>query len=124
MHTIKLNNIRVYAFHGCLEEEGKIGSEYRVDLWVKADLTKAAKSDKLEDTVDYVALNKTIKEEMGIRSKLLESVAERILERVLNEFKTVEKAKVSVSKINPPLGGDVESVSVKMAKSRFVPPKP
>jgi dihydroneopterin aldolase len=118
MDTIKLNNIRVYAHHGCLGEETKIGSEYRVDLAVKADLGKPAQTDKLEDTVDYVMLNRVVKAEMAVPSKLLESVAERILERVLKESTRVEKASVRVSKINPPLGGDVESVSVKMSKTR------
>lgn len=118
MHTIKLNNIRLYAYHGCLEEETKIGSEYRVDLSVKADLKHPAKTDRLEDTVDYVVLNEVVKEEMAIPSKLLERVAQRILNRVLEESSKIEKATVRVSKINPPLGGDVEWVSVKMSKTR------
>lgn len=118
MATIKLTNIRAYSFHGCLTEEGKIGSDYRVDLSVKADLKKSAKSDDLKDTVDYVHLNAIVKEEMAIPSKLLEQVSERILNRVLKELEMVKKVSVKVSKLNPPLGGDVEMVSVKSTKSR------
>ena len=66
MGTIKIRNIRVYAYHGCLIEEGKIGSDYRVDLTVKADLSKSAQTDNLSDTVDYVHLNKIVKEEIKI----------------------------------------------------------
>lgn len=116
--TIKLTNIRAYSFHGCLTEEGKIGSDYRIDLSIKADLKKSAKSDELADTVDYVHLNKIVKEEMSIPSKLLEQVVERILKRIFKEIKMVQKATVTVSKINPPLGGDVEMVSVKSTKKR------
>ena len=69
MGIIKVENIRIYAYHGCLLEEGKIGSDYRVDIKVKANLETSAKSDELADTVDYVHLNKIVKEEMAIRSK-------------------------------------------------------
>ncbi|MFC6860689.1 dihydroneopterin aldolase [Zunongwangia atlantica] len=118
MGSIKLKNIRVFAYHGCLVEEGKIGSDYRVDLKVKGDLSNSATSDELVDTIDYVHLNKIVKEEMAIRSKLLESVAQRINNRVLQEILMVQKVKVSVSKINPPIGGNVEMVSVTLSKSR------
>ena len=118
MGSIKLKNIRVFAYHGCLVEEGKIGSDYRVDLKVKGDLSNSATSDELIDTIDYVHLNKIVKEEMAIRSKLLESVAERINNRVLQEILMVQKVKVSVSKINPPIGGNVAMVSVTRSKSR------
>jgi dihydroneopterin aldolase len=115
---IKVNNIRLYAFHGCLEEEAKIGSEYKVDVTVKADLKKSAKSDELEDTVDYVHLTHVVKEEMAIRSKLLEEVAQRILTRLFNELKMIRKATVSVAKINPPIGGNVEEVVIILTKKR------
>ena len=118
MGSIKLRNIRVFAYHGCLVEEEKIGSDYRVDLKVKGDLSNSATSDELKDTIDYVHLNKIVKEEMAIRSKLLESVAERINNRVLQEIIMVQKVKVSVSKINPPIGGNVAMVSVTRSKSR------
>lgn len=118
MGSIKLKNIRVFAYHGCLDEEGKIGSDYRVNLKVKGDLSHSSKTDNLADTIDYVHLNKIVKEEMAIRSKLLETVAERILNRVLDEIILVQKVKVEVSKINPPIGGNVAMVSVIRSKSR------
>ncbi|WP_300433685.1 dihydroneopterin aldolase [Christiangramia sp.] len=118
MGVIKLKNIKVFSYHGCLDEEGKIGSEYRIDLKVHGDLSHSAKTDKLADTIDYVHLNKIVKEEMAIRSKLLETVAERILNRIMKEIIMVQKAKVNVSKINPPIGGNVAMVSVSRKKSR------
>ena len=116
--SITLKNIRVFAYHGCLDEEGKIGSDYRVDLKVKGDLNNPAKTDALADTIDYVHLNRIVKEEMAIRSKLLENVAERIINRVLKEIILVQKVKVEVSKINPPIGGNVAMVTVSRTKSR------
>ena len=116
MGCIKVRNIRLYAYRGCLDEEGKIGSESRVDLCVKADLSTSAKTDKLSDTVDYVHLNRIVKEEMSIRTKLLETVAEKILVRILRELPLVKKATVEISKLNPPIGGNVAMVTIKMKK--------
>ena len=118
MVEIYLKNVRCYCFHGCLKEEGVIGSDYLVNLWVKGALDKTPLTDKIEDAIDYVFLNKVIVEEMSIPSKLLETVAKRILDRVFKEDKRVRKIKVSVSKICPPINGDVESVAVKLSKKR------
>ncbi len=118
MGIIKVENIRVYAFHGCLKEETKIGSDYRIDLKVKANLKTSAESDELAHTIDYVLLNNIVVEEMAIASKLLETVAQRILNRIFKEDVLVSKATVSVSKLNPPIGGDVEAVTIKMTKKR------
>ena len=118
MNTIKVTNIRVYAYHGCLVEETKIGSDYLVQVSVTADLSKSAQSDVLEDTVDYVFLNHVVKEEMAIASKLLETVCERILKRFITESPLIQTATVAISKLNPPIGGDVEMVTVEMSKKR------
>jgi len=118
MGIIKVENIRVYAHHGCLTEETKIGSQYRVDLQVEVNLQTSAKTDKLTDTVDYVLLNHIIKEEMNKPSYLLETVCRRILDRIFKEDPLVKKATVWVSKLNPPIGGDVECVTIKMKDKR------
>ncbi|WP_111683223.1 dihydroneopterin aldolase [Winogradskyella tangerina] len=118
MGIIKVENIRVYAHHGCLKEETIIGSDYRVDVEVKADLSTSANTDELNDTVDYVFLNRVVREEMAIPSKLLETVAQRILNRFFNEDQLIQKATVSVSKINPPIGGDVEMVTIVLSEER------
>ncbi len=108
----------MYAHHGCLKEETAIGSEYRVDVSVDADLSKAAQSDKLSDTVDYVHINQIVKEQMAKPSKLLEYVAQTIIARIFDEIDIVDKAKVCVSKINPPIGGDVEKVTIVITEKR------
>ncbi|MEK6152875.1 dihydroneopterin aldolase [Flavobacteriaceae bacterium 3-367] len=119
MGVVKVNNIRVYAHHGCLAEESIIGSDYRVDVLVRANLSPASISDKLADTVDYVQINQIVVEEMKIASKLLEHVAKRILNRIFSEIEMATEAEVSVSKINPPIGGDVEMVTVQLNEKRL-----
>lgn len=118
MGKVKVENIRVFAYHGCLKEETAIGSEYRVDVYVNANLSKASLSDKLSDTVDYVHINHIVKDEMKIPSKLLEHVAQRIINRIFLEIQLVSKVKILVSKINPPIGGDVEKVTVALSSKR------
>ena len=112
MGQIYLENIRTYSHHGCMKEETIIGSEYRVDLWVDADLSVAAQTDDLNDTPDYVLLHEIVVSEMKTASKLLEHVAQRIIDRINSKVASLEKVKVRVTKINPPIGGDVQSVSV------------
>lgn len=111
-HTIEVNGIKLYAFHGCLTEEGKIGGNYVVDVCITTDFSKAAESDELDQTIDYVIVNKIVKEEMAIRSKLIEHVGQRILNRIKNELQNVEKLRVKVIKICPPINGDVDNVAI------------
>jgi 7,8-dihydroneopterin aldolase/epimerase/oxygenase len=118
MGTIKLKNIRTFSFHGCLLEESKIGSDYSVDLEVKTDIRKSSLSDDLKDTIDYVLLNKIVVEEMAIRSKLLEHVAQRIVTRIFKEIPSVSRILLGVSKLNPPINGDVEAVTIELEEYR------
>ena len=112
MGKVILKDIRVYAFHGCMEEEELIGSDYIVNLEVETDMHQPAYSDLLEDAVDYVQLNAIVKEEMLIRSRLLEHIAQRIIDRIFKQFPIVKNVEVKVAKQNPPIGGDVREVCV------------
>ena len=118
MGKIILKNVRCYSFHGCLKEESVIGSDYLVNLKVWGSLKKSAHSDKLVDTVDYVLLNHIIKTEMSKPSKLLETVAQRINNEILKKEPRVTKSIVSITKVCPPINGDVEGVSVKLKQKR------
>ena len=118
MGTIKLQNLRTYSFHGCLEEEKKIGSDYRIDLEIKTDLRKSSITDELKDTVDYVLLNTIVVEEMAFHSKLLEHVGHRIIARIFKQIPAVSRIVLGVSKLNPPIGGDVEAVTIEMEEYR------
>lgn len=118
MATIALEDMRFYAFHGCFEEERAIGTHFRVDAWLEVDTASAQLSDSLDDTVNYLSVYQTVKTEMEKPSKLLENVAERIGKAVLDLYPAVEKIRVKVSKLNPPLGGQIGAVSVEIEKQR------
>jgi 7,8-dihydroneopterin aldolase/epimerase/oxygenase len=112
MSIIKLNQIRVRAHHGCWEEEAVIGGDYIVHVAMEVNFEEAAITDRLDLTVDYVAIKEIVYREMAVRSKLIEQVAWRIGKAIRHEHVLVEKATVEVIKLNAPMGGDVESVSV------------
>ena len=118
MGKVILKNIRIYAFHGCMEEEEKIGSDYNLNLEVDAPMGVASRTDELEDAVDYVSLNAIVKEEMAVRSKLLEHVAQRIVDKIMGQFDEVESVEVSVAKQNPPIGGDMDEVCIRLKEER------
>ena len=114
---VHVNNIKTYSYHGCLDEEGVIGSDYRVDVEVDVKNKLAQQTDNLSQTVDYSDVTKIVVEEMGIRSKLIETVSARIMRRIHNECEHVSSVIVSVTKINPPIDGDVETVCVVLNSS-------
>jgi dihydroneopterin aldolase len=114
MGTIRLNQIKVYAYHGCLHEEEIIGGNYEIDVVLQTDFLEAAQTDKLAKTIDYVQANKIVEEEMAIRSKLIEQVVWRIIERFKKEFPALEGGSVTLKKLNPPINGNVRDVSVTM----------
>ncbi len=111
-HTIEVNGIQLYANHGCMQEEAKIGGHYTVDVEVTTDFTASFHSDSLEDTVDYVTINKIVTEEMKIRSKLIEHVGKRIVKRFQQEIKGIQSVKLKVTKHTPPINGDVKNVAI------------
>ena len=118
MGKIFLNSIRLYAFHGCMDEESRIGSDYIIELEVDTNLSLSSKSDDLSDTVDYVALHAIVEREMKKRANLLENVTNRIGTSILKEHLNVEKVKVKVVKKNPPIGGNVDEVAVQLELKR------
>lgn len=111
-HIVAVNGIKLYAFHGCLNEEGAIGGNYIVDVEITTDFTEAMMSDDLTKTVDYVDVNRIVKREMAVRAKLIEHVGYRILDSIKSEIEGIAKAKVRVTKVSPPINGDVDNVAI------------
>lgn len=116
--TVKVENLKIYAYHGCMKEEKVIGSDYIVNITAVCFVNKEVFQDVINGTVDYVDLARIAKEEMSIRAKLLEVVVKRIIDRSFKEIMVLNKISVTVSKINPPINADVEAVSVTMAEER------
>ena len=114
MALIEIEGMEFYAFHGHFEVEKVAGNRFQVNLKIEANLSKAGQTDKLEDTLDYQKAYLVVKEEMSIPSDLLEHVCQRIINRIKTEFPEVQKVSVKVSKMNPPMGGQIEKVSLTM----------
>ena len=108
LDKITLTGVRFYAFHGCLDFERQHGNDFQVDLECRLDLSKAAESDALEDSVDYSALYNIVAEQMEKPSNLLEHVAGRIGAAVKERFPQIESCAVTVTKFNPPYDGRYE----------------
>jgi len=114
MALIEIEGMEFYAYHGHFEVEKVAGNRFLVNLKIEADLNKAGQTDKLEDTINYQNIYDTVKGEMARPSDLLENVCQRIINRIKAEFPEVKKVTVKVSKMNPPMGGLIEKVSLTM----------
>ncbi len=111
-HTIQIEGIECYAYHGCLTEETKIGGRFLVDITLCLDLTKAIATDDLSQTADYVLIHQIVREQMNITSKLIEHVAGRILVKIKAAYPQCSQVVVKVTKFNPPVNGQIKRASV------------
>jgi 7,8-dihydroneopterin aldolase/epimerase/oxygenase len=119
MQQINIEGLKFYAYHGCLEEEARIGGNYIVDVQIITDFSLAADTDDLTKTIDYCAVYEICKAEMGIRSKLIEHVCQRIHTKLCGAFNIIHTLRVKVVKLNPPINGHVEQVSVVIDSAPF-----
>lgn len=115
---IFLKDIRCYAYHGVAPQENLIGNEYVIHLKLKVDISHAAETDEVTDTVNYAEVHEVVKTEMSIPSKLLEHVCNRIIRELFTRFPSIEEVKISLSKRNPPMGADIDSAGVELHCSR------
>jgi dihydroneopterin aldolase len=104
-NQIHVNGLRFWAHHGCMEEEAIVGQEYRVDVTLWVNLAPSAATDDLTKTVDYVDVHRIVKREMGLRSKLVEQVCQRIVVGLREELPLAEAVEVKVTKFQPPIRG-------------------
>lgn len=116
MGLIEIEGMHFYAYHGHFETEQIVGNEFIVYLQMNTDCNKAALSDDLNDALNYQAVYTLVKKEMAKKSRLLENVAKRILDALFAGFPNLENAKVKVSKMNPPMGGEIGKVSVTLSR--------
>jgi dihydroneopterin aldolase len=111
MGLITVEGIRVFAYHGHLPEEAILGGHFIVSVWVTADTAEVEKTDDLKHTVDYVRIIEIVKEQMEIRSNMIEHPAKRIVDAILPLYK-VKKVKVEIEKIQPPINASFDKISV------------
>ena len=118
MGKITLRNLTLYSYHGCFSEEQKIGSEYKLDVWIKGDFSRAEKTDDLSETIDYVAVSDIVLHEMSVPSRLIENVADRILSKILLEWPQIQTTGLIIKKMSPPTNAYVNSVEYRLEKNR------
>ncbi len=117
MGIIQIEGMEFYAYHGHFEEERLVGNDFIIDLIIETNLEPAAISDQIEDAVNYQELYNLIKEQMKIKSALLEHVANRIINSIYTKFDTkIKSVNVKISKMNPPLNGKIKKVSIVMER--------
>lgn len=112
MDQIDIEGMEFYAYHGHYQVEKKVGNRFILNVSITTDCTPAGKSDKLEDALDYQKVYLLVKKEMAIPSDLLEHIATRILDKLYLNFSEIKHASVKISKMNPPMGGQIEKVSL------------
>lgn len=101
-----------FAFHGVSEQERKVGNTFIIDLKIGGDFSVACKSDNIADAINYASLYEEVKQVMEIPCNLLEHLAEKICNKLKNEFIKIQSVEIKVTKINPPIEGQIESASV------------
>jgi dihydroneopterin aldolase len=121
MGKIVIEEMEFYAFHGHYQEEQIVGNRFLVDLEMDTDLTGPAASDNLNDAVNYQKAYQIIKKEMKrTKSNLLENIGKRMLDALEGEMNGVKKMTIRIRKLNPPLGGPIKSVGIKMSRKHKV----
>jgi len=112
---IGLEDVRIHAPHGFFEEEHLMGNEFSIDVEVEASIAGAAQNDDLGGTVNYATIYYLIQAEMKRPTQLLEALAYRMGNRILNQFDNVSSVKLRLRKLNPPLGGKVGAAVVEVS---------
>lgn len=115
---VALEGLEFHAFHGVYPHERESGNWFEVDIAVETDFSEAAQSDELAGTVNYETLFRMVKDEMEKPSRLLETVAEKIVTDVLKAFPSVKSVDLKISKLNPPIGGKCKKATVSLSKKR------
>lgn len=116
MCIIEIEEMEFYAYHGHYKEERIVGNRFLLDLRIETNCDKAAVSDRIHDALNYQTAYKVICEQMKQKSHLLENIAQRILDALFENLDGIKKASIKVRKMNPPMGGQIKSVSVTMSK--------
>lgn len=115
---IALHGVEFFAFHGFYPEEQKLGCHFTVDIEVDFTPTADISDDDLDNTVNYEKLYEIACEEMKITSKLIETVAHNILDGIVKQYSFVNSIKLTISKLNPPLGLKTKASSVTLTYGR------
>lgn len=121
MDTIKIDDIEIYAFHGCLNEENVLGQKFYVSAVLYLDLEKAGKSDDINMSVNYAEVCENIKRVMTEnRFNLIEKCAEEVASELLYIYDIVKAVDISVKKPQAPISMSFSSLSVNISRKKHI----
>ena len=119
LNIIRIKRAVFYAYHGVLSEEQKVGSKFEADVDIYTSFREAGEKDSLKQTVNYDKAYKIVYQlALEQKYRLIETLATKIADGLLQKFEQIEKVAVRIRKNNPPLGGIVDCVEVEVIKSR------
>lgn len=118
MTKIVLEGMHFYAYHGFYAEERKIGNHFKVDVEIDARTQNASDHDDLTGTINYETVYTICRFEMRKSSQLLEHLAQRICQKITDQFPHAQSVLVRLTKQTPPLGGVVDRAFVEVRKSK------
>jgi dihydroneopterin aldolase len=107
--SIVINDLRIYAYHGVGEQEQRVGNNFSLTIRVGYDATRAMESDDIADAVSYADIVEIAKRVMATPSRLLEHVAKRLADDILEQYSTVTSLSIEILKITPPISADLAS---------------
>jgi 7,8-dihydroneopterin aldolase/epimerase/oxygenase len=117
MHKIRINNIKLFGYHGLLESEKHTGQVFEIDIEVITDFSKSFLNDDLRFTINYAETFDIVRNVFNNqRYNLIESLANEISESILNQ-NGVESVKVIVRKPDAPINGEFDNVEVEIIKN-------
>lgn len=119
MNTVFVNGLKIYAYHGVLQQERKVGAYFIINVKVKTDFSSAMHTDELTGTISYADICDVIKQEMATPSNLLEHVAGRIAKSLFDRFAEAQSIMLSITKENPPMGMQCDGAGIEIEVKRF-----
>ena len=117
-NKIIINGLRLYAYHGMMEQEQKVGAYFTIDVEVEVDISRAIDADELDGTISYADLYDLIRREMAVPSRLVEHAAGRIAQAILSKHSTAQSVHIRLLKENPPMGADCQGAGVEITIKR------
>lgn len=111
---IRIEKLRIRAFHGVLPQERQVGGDFTVTLRIGYPWQRAMESDDVADTLDYAAVYCLVNSEMAVPSQLLEHVAGRIVQALLRQFPVISSIDLWLTKVTPPMGADCDGAGVEL----------
>ena len=117
-YTIELRDVHLFAHHGVMPQEQKIGAWFTIDIKLGITDYGCATSDEIDGTVNYADVYDILRQEMEIPSKLLENVCQRISKRLYDAFVQIATIEITLCKDTPPMGGDRLKAAVTLTSKR------